>query len=274
MKITQTLESITIVTDDCDLYLNLIYKIRQSFANVIGSRDRIIIFYSENELIQRKYLLKFIANLYKKTVGSGVEFWLTHHKNIKLVYKNPTSLQVLIDIDIRFEESKVLFDLKNSEELFAKYLMRGFNDANCEYYSRQNWLLFTPQSLRDIESLSNIINSREHLKYVVNFNYDKEEFERFKRRFNVLNSKEYKRRFSMLATLLEEHFHTLGCEVGDDYETVRASYLNLTKVYHPDRHATKSDKIKKDYTDKFQKIGLAYEALKPYFKEQKNYINS
>ena len=90
----------------------------------------------------------------------------------------------------------------------------------------------------------------------------------------MLNSKEYKRKFSMLASLLEEHFHTLGCEVGDDYETVRASYLNLTKVYHPDRHATKSDKIKKDYTDKFQKIGLAYEALKPYFKEQKNYINS
>ena len=105
MEITQTLESITIVTDDCDLYLNLIYKIRQSFANVIGTRDRIIIFYSENELIQRKYLLKFIANLYRKTVGSGVEFWLTHHKNIKLIYKNPTSLQVLIDIDIKFEDN-------------------------------------------------------------------------------------------------------------------------------------------------------------------------
>jgi molecular chaperone DnaJ len=134
MKITQTLESITIVTDDCDLYLNLIYKIRQSFANVIGSRDRIIIFYSENELIQRKYLLKFIANLYKKTVGSGVEFWLTHHKNIKLVYKNPTSLQMLIDIDIRFEESKVLLSefIKSNikkrvakekiRELYAQYL--------------------------------------------------------------------------------------------------------------------------------------------------------
>ncbi|ARR00916.1 adenylosuccinate lyase [Campylobacter porcelli] len=274
MEITQTLESITIVTDDCDLYLNLIYKIRQSFANVIGTRDRIIIFYNENELIQRKYLLKFIANLYRKTVGSGVEFWLTHHKNIKLIYKNPTSLQILIDIDIKFEDSKVLFDLKNSEELFAKYLMRGFNDANCDYFPRQNWLFFTPKSQKDIDTLSNIINIKEHLKYTVNFNYNKDEFELFKRRFNALNSKEYKRKFTMLATLLEDHFHTLGCEVGDDYDTVRASYLNLIKIYHPDRNAIKSDEIKKSYTDKFQKIGLAYEALKPYFQEQKNFIKS
>ncbi|RUT51062.1 adenylosuccinate lyase [Campylobacter fetus] len=274
MQITQTLESITITTDDCDLFLNLSNKIRQSFANAIGNRDKVIIFYNENELVQRKYFLKLIGKIYANSVGKGIDFLLTHHKNIKLVYKKPNSLQILINVDVKFENSRVVLDLKNSEDLFTKYLIRGLGDTRHEYFESKNILVISPKTTEDVELLDNILHFREHLKYIVNFNYDKKAYDEFKKRAKILTSKTYIRRFSMLANLLEEHFETLGCKATDDFETVRTNYLNLTKVYHPDKHAGKPNEVQKSYIDKFQKIGLAYEALKPYFKEQKSFISA
>ncbi|MEH1010384.1 J domain-containing protein [Campylobacter concisus] len=71
---------------------------------------------------------------------------------------------------------------------------------------------------------------------------------------------------------LEENFEILGCSNSDSFETVRDSYLALAKIYHPDRHSNKSESIKNEYNAKFKKIQAAYEALKPFFKNQENFI--
>ena len=83
-----------------------------------------------------------------------------------------------------------------------------------------------------------------------------------------LNSKGYKMRFNALASLLEEHFATLECSVGDDFNTVRAQYLRLSKLYHPD-HASGNEQ---ELGSKFQEISFAYETLKPFFVEEDKYL--
>ncbi len=76
----------------------------------------------------------------------------------------------------------------------------------------------------------------------------------------------------MLANLLEENFGILGCKKDDDFETIRQSYLSLVNIYHPDRHANKNPLIQEEYAKKFKNIQSAYESLKPYFKNQENFV--
>lgn len=66
--------------------------------------------------------------------------------------------------------------------------------------------------------------------------------------------------------LLEEHFKTLGVEVGASFDVVRNKYLKLSKVYHPDFHSEKSEEVKRVLKEKFEEINIAYESLKPLYK--------
>ena len=112
------------------------------------------------------------------------------------------------------------------------------------------------------------LHQADHMHFSVFFNYDKDEFTKFKRSLNVQNSQKFIRKFSALADLFAEQFNILGCDQKDSLEDIRSSYLKLAKIYHPDRHANKSENIKEDYRLKFEKIQNAYESLKGYFKEQ------
>ena len=240
---------------------------RENFTNSIGSRSKVISFYDESEFVARKYFLKLLGMIYAEKTGSEIAFLPNRSKSIKLVYQKPNSLQIQLNIGVKFERGNVIFDVKNSEELFNRYLVKSLSGVRYEYFERSALLSFAFERADQIELLENILNFRDHLTYSVNFTFNAEDFAAFRRRLEIVGSPSYHRRFSMLASLLEEHFETLGCSSEDDFETVRSSYLQLTKMYHPDLHGEKQG-----YTDKFQKISVAYEALKPFFKEQDNYI--
>lgn len=272
MEIVQTLESISIFTDEDEIFVKLCEKIKENFKDCLKGRDKAIIFYNENELIQRKYFLKLVSKIYEKRAGKGANISHLCHKTIKLIYKKANSLQINIDIGVKFSKNSAIFDLSKSDENFNKYLLKSI--ASLRYEIFKNILKVNIDNSDKIAILDNIFDLKEHIKYIVNFHFDEAEYERFKNRINAQNSKDFARRFDMLASLLEEHFLALGCSVNDDFETVRSKYLALTKIYHPDKHLGEPPQIRQNFTDKFRQIGLAYEALKPYFREIDNFISA
>lgn len=64
------------------------------------------------------------------------------------------------------------------------------------------------------------------------------------------------------AKCLKKSYQTLQCNQNDPLHVIRQKYLQLAKIYHPDRVATKSEKIIKNNTNKFQEIQEAYESIK------------
>ena len=72
----------------------------------------------------------------------------------------------------------------------------------------------------------------------------------------------------------KDYYELLGVSKTATDEEIKRAFRKLAKMYHPDKQISLCEETKREYTDKFQKIGLAYEALKPYFQEQKNFINS
>ena len=59
------------------------------------------------------------------------------------------------------------------------------------------------------------------------------------------------------------HFYTvLECPVGASQDALKKSYKKLTKVYHPDKIFNDSPHMVKHYTQKFQLLQEAYQALR------------
>ena len=271
MNITQTLESLSILTDSDALFCELRALISKNFTKTLANKDKIISFYEESEIPQRKCFLKFIKKLYEKQ-GNELDVTFAKYKTIKLSLVQRNALTNIYNIDIDFFNDEMIFMLNNTPRAFASYILQNFKGNESKFDEKNHKFSLKIKKESDFDLIEEIISRREHLKFIVNFNYNEVKFKEFKRNYKVQNSAKFKSRFSALANLLEENFEILGCSNKDSFETVRDSYLALAKIYHPDRHSNKSESIKNEYNAKFKKIQTAYEALKPFFKNQENFI--
>lgn len=265
-NVSQSSSLVSVITDDDDIFMGIAGKMRSSFCQAIGQKNKIIAFYSPNELVQRKYLFKLIAKINSRLNDEIINLHPSWTTNVKLAFERKNSVQIIVSVSLSFDRNSVIFDTKNCDEVLKKYFIKmlGAKHESLAHFSR-----FIIQDTRQLEALQDLLAFKEHLRYIISFEFDRGEYESFCEMIYKLNSKGYKMRFSALANLLEEHFATLECSVGDDFNTVRAQYLRLSKLYHPD-HATAGDES--ELRSKFQEISFAYEALKPFFAEQDKYL--
>ena len=108
--------------------------------------------------------------------------------------------------------------------------------------------------------LERALNKRHILHYQIQYTYD-----------NHFMSKLYSdfANFSFGDLCKEEereenqHFYTvLECPIGASQDALKKSYKKLVKVYHPDKIVHETPHMVKHYTQKFQLLQEAYEALR------------
>ncbi|WP_169974554.1 MULTISPECIES: adenylosuccinate lyase [unclassified Campylobacter] len=274
MNVKQTLESLSIETADSKLFCELQSVMKKNFSKTLGHKDKVISFYDENELVQRRYFFKFISKLYEKANNQELDIKFAEYKTIKLLYKQQNSLKIIISAEVKFAKNKVNFSFKKPNSLFISYIAQKFKNSEIFTDENQKSLTIIIKDSTEAKGLDELFEKNEHMYFSVSFNYKQIEFAKFKREINIQNSQKFVRRFSALAELFNEHFKTLECETDSSFGRVRSRYLELVKIYHPDRHAGKSAKIQDEYRMKFEKIQNAYESLKPYFKEQEIFANA
>ncbi|MBT0882843.1 adenylosuccinate lyase, partial [Campylobacter sp. 2018MI13] len=66
MQVVQNLESISINTQDFSFFKEMKEIINKNFSQNIGKKSKLISFYVENEIPQRRYFLKLLSILNKK----------------------------------------------------------------------------------------------------------------------------------------------------------------------------------------------------------------
>lgn len=274
MDITHTLESLSIKTYDDKLFCELKELINKNFKKTISSKGKIISFYDENEIPQRKYFLKFIKCIYEKQNNSQLNINFAEYKTIKLNYMQTNTLSKIIQASIFFEKDEVIFKTNKSENVFFSYITQSFKDNEFKLNENKTRLNLKIKSEKDFLNLKTLIYKKEHLNFLIDFKFDKDSFDKFERNYKVHKSSKFINRFSALANLLEENFKILNCNTNSNLDDVRESYLELVKIYHPDRHSNKSNNIKNVYRKKFEQIQQAYESLKSFFKSQEQFISA
>lgn len=274
MKIKNTLESISILTDDDKIYTDLRALIEKNFSKTLKSKGKTISFYDESEMVQRKYFLKFIKRLYERENNDTIDIKFAEYKTIKLNYIQQNTLSKVLAIGVDFVKDSVIFSLDKKDKLFFTYIIKSFEKCNYTLNEKTSTLTLKMRDDSDIEALGEFIASTKHLRFIVSFNFDESKFASFKTSYKNSVSQKIINRLNSVAALFSDKFETLGCAVGSSFEAVRESYLCLVKIYHPDRHAGKSEIVRNAYRKQFEQIQLAYEALKPLFKEQERILSA
>lgn len=274
MQIKNTLESLSIITDDATLFGEIREIMYKNFASTLHSRGKVISFYDQNELVQRRYFLKFIKKIALKHTGTEPKLNFAEHKTLKLSYRAQNSLSQLLFIDIDFIAQDVVFTLNSAPKIFVNYLKQVFKDTAAKYNETTNTLSMRFCSQAEFDALDELISKKEHGKFSVHFRYEKAKLQKAKNRVNSTTSGSFTRCFYALASVLENEFKILGCEIDANFESVRAAYLKMVKMYHPDRHMQKSERIKSEYREHFEKVQHAWESLKPFFKKQESFASA
>lgn len=263
MQVIQTLESISINTIDLTFFNEIKNMMNKNFSQNIGKKSKLISFYVENELPQRRYFLKFLSILNKKYNNESLENIATaHYKTIKLKLESVNSLKIMMNCRLDFAGKNIILQFSNFEKNLQIYLNNYFKDH--EISILKDKYIITYKDENTLSLLDKLCACNEHLNYIISFSLSEIAYLKFKKEIKTVLKKD--NRFLNICMLLEEHFKTLGVEVGASFDEVRTKYLKLSKAYHPDFHSEKSEEVKKVLRAKFEEVNLAYESLKPLYK--------
>jgi len=166
-------------------------------------------------------------------------------ENVKVNLYAYDSDTVLISLD--YPNSWVLNYLRSQLEV---YVERGTDIS----------LVIDVSDYKAKARLERALNKRHILHYQIQYTYDNHfmsklysDFANFS--FGDLCKDEEKNENTMFYTVLE-------CPIGASQDALKKSYKKLVKVYHPDKIVHETPNMVKHYTQKFQLLQEAYEALR------------
>lgn len=264
MQIVQTLETLSVNTDDCSLFRYFQDLIKKNFTKVIGNKSKTLSFFVENEIPQRRYFLKLLNYIYKKNAGLELDnLALAHFKTIKLNLEESNTLKPLIFAKIGFNKAGISISFDANHKLFISYLNQYFKNHNTSYDEKAKVYFIDFLDEQTLILVQNLASVNEHLKYCVDFTINEAQLLKYK---DKMQNKANNWKFNALAKLFSNYFTTLDASPKDDLDCIRAKYLSLVKVYHPDKHINKSGIEKAYCREQFEKIQLAYDSLKNLYK--------
>ena len=137
-NVSQSSSLVSVVTDDDDIFMGIAGKMRSSFCQAIGQKNKIIAFYSPNELVQRKYLFKLITKINSRLNDEIINLHPSWATNVKLAFERKNSVQIIVSVHLSFDRNSVIFDTKNCDEVLKKYFIKmlGAKHENLAHFSR------------------------------------------------------------------------------------------------------------------------------------------
>lgn len=108
--------------------------------------------------------------------------------------------------------------------------------------------------------LEKTLNKRHILHYQIQYTYDNKFMSKLYSDFANFSFGDLVKENEIDA---KKHFYTiLECPIGASQDALKKSYKKLTKVYHPDKVFHEAPHMVEHYTNKFQLLQEAYEALR------------
>lgn len=265
MQIVQSLQSISVNTDDISVFHYFKDLIKKNFSKVLGKKYKIFSFFEENEIPQRKYFLKLLEKRYKESYGEDLDsLSSSYHKTFKLNFNQENALKPVICLEVEFGQGGLIFKLDTNEKLFVSYIKQYFKAHFCEYNEMNKIFIIHYKDDETMALFESFASVNEHLKYCVDFKIDDEEYKEFKQKMRKKEGDKWK--FKALAKLFSSYFQTLDCSPDDNIHQIRQKYLILVKLYHPDSHQGKDHLEQASCREKFEKIQIAYDNLKALYK--------
>jgi hypothetical protein len=239
--------------------------------NFLNHHSRGMLFLPKAVLVFRNETLKEVREEFLKELSQyhAAKYDFSHEFFLRSMLKYGTQpikielnkLQETESVDVNlyaYDKDTVLISLDNPNSWVLNYLR-----SQLEIYVERGTDVSLVIDVSDYKAkarLERALNKRHILHYQIRYTYD-----------NHFMSKLYSdfASFSFGDLCMDEdeeqnvHFYTvLECPVGASQDALKKSYKKLVKVYHPDKIVHETPHMVKRYTQKFQLLQEAYEALR------------
>jgi len=223
----------------------------------------VLVFRNETLVEVREEFLQQLSEHHARTHDFNHEFFLrsmlkygTQPIKIELdKLENPETIHVDL---YAYDKNTVLISLDRPNSWILNY-MRSQLEVYIERGTDTS-LVIDVADMKAKSRLERALNKRHILHYQIQYTYDNHFMSKLYSDFANFS-------FGDLAKEDDEsenrQFYTvLECPIGASQDALKKSYKKLTKVYHPDKIFHESPHMIEHYTQKFQLLREAYEALR------------
>lgn len=257
-------------------YESLNYKIimqyvEKNFSNTLKFTSTVLIFNNEQEKYKKQFFLQWLYASYKKVNPDLMPSFKTNllkriHHPIKIRIVNKKEIQSSFNISIkhlRDEQVACRLDVKNY--LMINYLKLTFRKELLKKSKDGMAISLKLSSPAAKEKLASLLKRRKILNYSVSFVYD----ELWLNDFLHPGASESARYGIQVYRddFVVSSYELLKSSPVDTLDVIKKRYIKLVKKFHPDRIYSLDHSKVAEFTEKFQMVQRAYEAVK---KDKKN----
>jgi len=237
--------------------------LNQHTRGMLFLEKAVLIFRNETLNEVREAFIRKLSEHHAKTHEFNHEFFLrsmlkfgTQPIKIELnSFEEPEIVKVNL---YAYDKNTVLISLESPNSWVTNYL-----HSQLEVYVERGTDISLVIDVSDYKAkarLEKALNKRHILHYQIQYTYDNHFMSKLYADFANFSFGDLTKELD--STEKKEFYTILECPIGASQDALKKSYKKLTKVYHPDKVMHESPHMVPHYTQKFQLLQEAYEALR------------
>jgi len=235
--------------------------IQKNFKFFIHLKESILVFPKSEDKTKRHFFMSCLLNNLNKNKNEKISMDFNLDVPFFVEFANSKEGSLVPKIIVKCHRDSVFFRFSDETKRVVEFLRKSFfgMKVDVDYFQKIAKVKVANKEEYSVlrKLLAKKVKFNDFLQ--VRFAYNEEEMLR-------LNSyaKSSKKRFSAYFDdpLENSYFRELNSKYGDSFEDIRQRYLELIKIYHPDRVYGKDEETVKRYTVKFRRVQNAFENIK------------
>ena len=222
----------------------------------------VLVFFNNNLIEAKARFIEDMCMHYTKDLETDNDFYF---RSVMRYIKHPIKIELkdkeeAETIEVRLQarsSSEVQIKLDRPNRWVMSYLK-----SKLDLYITQEGLMNIFLNLPDNKAkahLEKALNKRNIMNYRIQYTYDAYFMQNLYAEYGQF---EYEDHTDDEIDEMLHYYTVLECPVGSSQDALRKSYKKLVKVYHPDRVHCESSATVDRYTQKFQLLQEAYQALR------------
>ncbi len=236
--------------------------IQKNFKFFIHLKESILVFPKTEDRTKRHFFMSCLLNNLNKSRSDKLSMDFNLDVPFFVEFSNSKEGSLVPKVIVKCHKNSVFFRFSEETKRVVEFLRKNFFGSKVDVDYFQRVAKIPIKSKEEYSVLRKLLAKKVKFSDFlhVRFTYNEEELVRLN-----ANTKSRKKSFFSWGEDCDaeySYYAELNSRYGDSFELIRQRYLELIKIYHPDRVYGKDEETVKRYTMKFRRVQNAFEQLR------------
>ncbi len=236
--------------------------ISKNFKFFIHLRDSILVFPKSEDKTKRQFFMSCLLNNLNKNKNEKISIEFNPNVPFFVEFANSKEGSLTPKVIVKCHKDSVFFRFSDETRRVVEFLRTTLFGMKIDVDYHEKVAKVKVKSKEEYAVIRKVLAKKVRFNdfLQVKFAYNEEELVRLNSHTKTSKKRFYADYFAdnSEANYLAE----LNSRYGDSFETIRQRYLELIKIYHPDRVYGKDEETVRRYTAKFRRVQNAFEQIK------------